>query len=498
MIVDRMSYEKTLLGASVSITELSKAYELDSSRRLVVFDNLNIEIQPGTFAAILGPSGCGKSTLLRMIARLEAPTKGRIEIRGDGPQTPRVGMMLQGYPTLPWLTVSKNIELALRNVESEGTGHTKSALVNSYLSRVGLFGWQDAYPRELSGGMLQRVALARTLAMRPHLVLLDEPLGALDALTRIELQALLRELHRSEGTTFVMVTHDVEEALAVANRIIVLGPSGTGILYDSDSSAIRMTKDGLLKLLASTHVTFAAGTWSGYLPLAKTRASGSAYRFWMGQSDSERIAALKEGRAAGAFFTIQALAERRQEFADMDAVIVHAFSRPNLASICEHILLSPQISGKELAWAAMGGLETKIIARVDSMAAGQRIKKFPSRVECVQAVARRAADACIVDPQYARQLLGRNLSGCTMQPLPDNVWPDLWTVLVARRGTASFKDGSLRRGVKALGNEGNLLGKAASTEVHYFGADESEALLRNGRVDRLLERWDAEPLPIAI
>lgn len=251
-------------GATISVEGVTKTFRLARGDDLVVFSNLTLDIAAGSFVAILGLSGCGKSTLLRLLAGLDAPDNGRVAL-GDGMTQgrPRVGLMLQQYPSLPWLTVGQNIGLALASRNSARTKRQVRERVPYYLSRVGLWGWQHAYPRELSGGMLQRLALARTLAMEPEILLLDEPLGALDALTRRDLQQLIRDLHAAEPRTFVMVTHDVDEALAVADRLIVLGPPGTGVLYDSATTALRLDREELVRLLQGTRVTFAAGTWSG-------------------------------------------------------------------------------------------------------------------------------------------------------------------------------------------------------------------------------------------
>ncbi len=160
--------------SAIQINHLSKSFRLASGSELPVFSDLSLHIEEESFVAILGPSGCGKSTLLRVIAGLERANGGEV-VFGDTNSTkkPRIGLMLQQYPSLPWLTVNKNIELALGSRNGNASGLDSKERAMYYLSRVGLFGWQDAYPRELSGGMLQRLALARTLAMEPDVVLLD-------------------------------------------------------------------------------------------------------------------------------------------------------------------------------------------------------------------------------------------------------------------------------------------------------------------------------------
>lgn len=344
---------------------------------LVVFSKLDLRIDAGSFTAFLGPSGCGKSTLLRLISGLELPDSGTISVEtaSDGVGR-RAGLMHQRFPTLPWLTVAENVGLGMNPENNNIAQGIRTAApiaqerANYYLGRVGLFGWQDARPPELdlSGGMLQRLALASTLAMDPDPVLLDEPLGALDALTRRELQPLIRELHETEGGTYLIVTHDVDEALAVADRVVVLGPAGIGVLYDSQTASRPLDRESLVRLLRSTHLTFAAGTWSGYVPVQKTsmRQGTKAYEFWPGLSDEDRLTALRSGRAHGAFLTIQALATLEHRLQDLDLKVVHAFSRPTTSAICEHVLLHPRArSRSSLQWLLPGdGLEAAIVRRL--------------------------------------------------------------------------------------------------------------------------------------
>jgi ABC-type nitrate/sulfonate/bicarbonate transport system ATPase subunit len=486
-----------MAGALVNIQNLGKEFDLENGRRFRIFQELDLVINSGSFVAILGPSGCGKSTLLRIIAGLEHPTDGRISIEGTEVGAPRIGLMLQTYPTLPWLSVRKNVELGLRAVDGHSRDEPESIAVAKYLSRVGLFGWQDAYPAELSGGMLQRVALARTLAMRPDLVLLDEPLGALDALTRKELQILLRDLHKTEGSTFIMVTHDVEEALRVADRILVLGTPGTGILYDSEASKSEMDRDALVDLLATTNITFVAGTWSGYLPfMSRSNATDLTYRIIMGLSDAERITALTEGGAAAAFFTAQALAEHRQDLAALDAVVVHAFSRPTKPEACEHILRRRHSKRSGVIWACPApGLETALISRIDSVP--NRIQFEGTRAACVNAVIEGRADACIVDPKFLTRLVGRwRRRTCLLQPLPEDVWRDLWAVLVAPRSGRAYKSGLLRVSLETLTDHAEFIGSEVISDIHYFTLTESKYLLRSGEIDNIIVRWGGLPIDV--
>jgi len=198
-------------GIALSIRGLSKQYG-----ERTVLKSLDLEIRAGEFLAIVGRSGCGKSTLLRQIAGLETPSAG--EIRFDGErvegQHPDARMMFQDARLLPWKSVEKNIALGL----ADG-GLTRA---RALLEQVGLPDRPRDWPARLSGGQRQRVALARALVHEPRLLLLDEPLGALDALTRIEMQTLIENLWRKRGITAILVTHDVSEAIALADRVVLI------------------------------------------------------------------------------------------------------------------------------------------------------------------------------------------------------------------------------------------------------------------------------------
>ena len=181
-----------------------------------VLSGIDLEIQPGEFVAVIGRSGCGKSTLLRLIAGLEEPTAGELLLRNVPVRkpSPEVRIMFQDPRLLPWKRVVDNVALGL------GKGEKDKA--KTALRQVGLHDRAHEWPSVLSGGQKQRVALARALVNRPRLLLLDEPLGALDALTRIEMQRLIESLWLEQGFTAVLVTHDVEEAVALADRVVLL------------------------------------------------------------------------------------------------------------------------------------------------------------------------------------------------------------------------------------------------------------------------------------
>jgi NitT/TauT family transport system ATP-binding protein len=190
----------------------------------------SLHVERGEFAAIVGPSGCGKSTLLRVLAGLILPTEGRVLLDGadiSGP-SPRVGIMFQDAALLPWRTVEANVRLPLELGGAETKGwrlnDSNDNPASSLISLVGLSGFEAAYPRELSGGMAQRVALARALIHHPPVLLLDEPFGALDAMTRESLTESLEGILRSTGTTAVMVTHNIAEAIFLADQVVVCTP----------------------------------------------------------------------------------------------------------------------------------------------------------------------------------------------------------------------------------------------------------------------------------
>ncbi|NUU31422.1 ABC transporter ATP-binding protein [Arthrobacter sp. C9C5] len=205
----------------VSFRGLRRAFGSGSEAHTVLRD-VDFDVRTGEVLAILGTSGCGKSTLLRATAGLDAPTAGAVEIDGVPVQgvDARCAFAFQEPRLLPWHTLQANIAIGLPTGVSARDGKAKVARL---LELVGLQDFAKHRPREVSGGMAQRASLARALARNPGVLLLDEPFGALDALTRIKMQDLLLEVHRAEPTTVLLVTHDVDEALQLADRIIVLG-----------------------------------------------------------------------------------------------------------------------------------------------------------------------------------------------------------------------------------------------------------------------------------
>jgi NitT/TauT family transport system ATP-binding protein len=204
----------------VQVRGLSKSFQLGGEVLEAVKD-VSFSIRPGEFVALLGPSGCGKSTLLRLVAGLENPKAGILredDLRIKGPHPSRV-VVFQDPTLFPWRSVWDNVALGL---EAQGILKSQRQRVDAALELVGLSAFRNAYPHQLSGGMAQRVALARALVNDPKILILDEPLGKLDSLTRITMQAELVSLWQRKGLTALLVTHDVEEALFLANRVVVL------------------------------------------------------------------------------------------------------------------------------------------------------------------------------------------------------------------------------------------------------------------------------------
>ncbi|TWI69790.1 NitT/TauT family transport system ATP-binding protein/sulfonate transport system ATP-binding protein [Pseudoduganella lurida] len=209
---------------SLSIQHLNKTYGSGAQRRQVLKD-IDLEIGDGEFVAIVGRSGCGKSTLLRLLAGLDREHEGRL-LHDGVPITGtdlRRGVVFQDHRLFPWLTVAGNVMLPLAELPLPAA--EKHARVLERLARLGLADHVDAYPKAISGGMAQRVAIARALVNRPPVLLLDEPFSALDAITRGRLQQELLGLWRDEGLTVVIVTHDIEEAVLLAQRVVVLDRS---------------------------------------------------------------------------------------------------------------------------------------------------------------------------------------------------------------------------------------------------------------------------------
>jgi len=207
----------------LSIKNLKKTFPLDDGE-LVAIKDFSLDVKEGEFLCLLGPSGCGKTTILRIIAGLEKPTAGEILLKGEhitGPGSDR-GMVFQEFALFPWRTVRKNIEfgLELKGVPKE----ERRRISQKYIDLVGLTGFENSHPYELSGGMKQRVGIARVLANDPAILLMDEPFGALDAQTRNFMQKELLRIWKETRKTVLFVTHSVDEAVFLADRIVVMTP----------------------------------------------------------------------------------------------------------------------------------------------------------------------------------------------------------------------------------------------------------------------------------
>ncbi len=191
---------------------------------LKVVEDVSYEINDGDFIAVIGPSGCGKTTMMSMLAGFQKPTTGRVlfdgnPVKGPGPER---GVIFQEYGVFPWLTVRQNIAFGLKLKTNHVAASERDAICDHYLELMGLTDFANSYPKHLSGGMRQRLAIARAYAVKPQFLLMDEPFGALDAQTRANMQNLLLKVLATEGKTVMLITHSVEEAIYLASRIVVV------------------------------------------------------------------------------------------------------------------------------------------------------------------------------------------------------------------------------------------------------------------------------------
>ncbi|HEY9659508.1 MAG TPA: nitrate ABC transporter ATP-binding protein, partial [Allocoleopsis sp.] len=217
------------MSVFVAVDNIEKVFSLSGGGQYIALKGIDLEIKKGEFVSLIGHSGCGKSTLLNMIAGLDLPTDGVVTLEGNPIAKPGPDRMVvfQNYSLLPWLTVRENIGLAVDEVLKDLSKEERDRVIEQHINMVGLSHAADKPPGQLSGGMKQRVAIARALAIRPKLLLLDEPFGALDALTRGNLQEQLMRICEENQVTAVMVTHDVDEAVLLSDRIVMLtnGPA---------------------------------------------------------------------------------------------------------------------------------------------------------------------------------------------------------------------------------------------------------------------------------
>ena len=214
------------MSAKIEISHVKKGFDTDAGR-LPVVDGFSLSVADGEFVAIVGPSGCGKSTLMNIISGFERPDEGSVLVDGipiRGP-SPKGIVISQHGSVFPWLTVRENLMFGLN-----GDGHgDKAAVADHYAAVVGLKGFERTYPHELSGGMLKRVEIARALAVKPEILYMDEPFSALDALMNLRMRTELLRILEEERHTVLLITHDVEEAIYMADRIMVLSPRPTTI-----------------------------------------------------------------------------------------------------------------------------------------------------------------------------------------------------------------------------------------------------------------------------
>ncbi|WP_294153816.1 ABC transporter ATP-binding protein [uncultured Selenomonas sp.] len=210
----------------ISIQNVSRTYhDAKSHGRFTALDHVSLDIEQGEFICLLGPSGCGKSTLLDMLAGFSQPSTGTIRIAGEPVTEPSIRRItiFQNYGLLPWRTVAENVELGLETLGLPPEERHRTAA--HYLAVVGLEAFRDRHPAELSGGMQQRVAIARALAVDPDILFMDEPFAALDAITRMKLQDEIAAISREQHKTIIFVTHDIEESIVLADRIVVMTPN---------------------------------------------------------------------------------------------------------------------------------------------------------------------------------------------------------------------------------------------------------------------------------
>jgi ABC-type nitrate/sulfonate/bicarbonate transport system ATPase subunit len=210
-------------ASSLRITNVAKRFVAADGTEVRALEDVSLELGAGEMVSLVGPSGCGKSTLLRLVAGLESPDAGDLWVGNEliaGPSAER-GLVFQDPNLFPWLTVRRNIQAGL---VARGVLHEKRHEVDEFMKLVGLEGFANAYPHQLSGGMAQRVALARALINHPKVLLLDEPLGALDAFTRMRMQDEVLRIWEARRTTMLLVTHDIDEAIYMSDRIVIMTP----------------------------------------------------------------------------------------------------------------------------------------------------------------------------------------------------------------------------------------------------------------------------------
>ena len=223
----------------IEIENVSKIYRKDEGERKIL-NNINLSINCGEFVTIVGKSGCGKSTLLKIISGMTETSEGEVRIKGEKARkyNENCSIVFQESRLFPWLKIRENINIGLKNLSKR----EKDAKADEYMKLVGLKGYENSYPKELSGGMSQRAAIARGLIMDSDIILLDEPFGALDAMTKINMQEEVLKIRKEKKKTMILVTHDIEEAVYLGDRVIVLS-SNPGEIRDIVNIEIEGIKD---------------------------------------------------------------------------------------------------------------------------------------------------------------------------------------------------------------------------------------------------------------
>ncbi|MBD2078865.1 nitrate ABC transporter ATP-binding protein [Leptolyngbya sp. FACHB-17] len=224
------SVHSSLTQPFLTLKNVVKVYNTRTGPQTIIKD-IHLDVKQGEFICVIGHSGCGKSTMLNTVSGFVTPTEGEVRLKGKLVEKPGPDRMMvfQNYALLPWLTAFENVYLAIDSVFPQKSNSEKAAIVNEHLAMVGLAEAAQKKPPQMSGGMRQRVAIARALSLRPEVLVLDEPFGALDAITKEELQEELAKICLDHGCTVLMVTHDIDEALFLADRLVMMtnGPEAT-------------------------------------------------------------------------------------------------------------------------------------------------------------------------------------------------------------------------------------------------------------------------------
>jgi NitT/TauT family transport system ATP-binding protein len=227
-----------IMSPIIDIKSVTKKYVNGEGNTLTVLDNISLSVETGSFLCILGPSGCGKTTLLKLIGGFEAPTSGELYIEDSPITKPGIdrSMVFQTFEQLlPWKTVGGNIEYPLK-VNKIGNAAERMEIVHKYLSLVGLEKFINYYPHQISGGMKQRVAIARSLAQKPKVILMDEPFASLDAQTRNSLQEELYKIWKQTNVTIIFITHNIQEAIVLGSNIVVMSKSPANICLQMENT----------------------------------------------------------------------------------------------------------------------------------------------------------------------------------------------------------------------------------------------------------------------